>query len=240
MSNEITPAGNGSTALAKPSDNPFTDHADATLTANIVGKLLKFTKGDWSYGKDNEEVKPGTKFIANMDELLTGWIRWEDNRPTDHVMGLVSKGYQVPRRNTLGDTDQDAWEIDQNGKPRDPWQLSYYLLMKSVDLGDEEGDDLYTFTASSKGGRDAIALLCKKYGALYRQKPDEYPIIAIGTDSYQHPNPQYGRIKTPELNLVGWAPKAVFAGEDATARLEAEAKPAKAAKASGAKAAARF
>jgi hypothetical protein len=240
MENEIVKTGGNGTALAKPSDNPFTDHADAVVTTNIVGKLLKFTKGDWSYGKDNEDVKPGTKFIANMDELLTGWIRWENNKPTDHVMGLVSKGYQVPRRNTLGDTDQDAWEIDNNGKARDPWQLSYYLLMKSVDLGDDEGDDLYTFTASSKGGRDAIALLCKKYGAVYRQKPNEYPIVAIGTDSYKHPNPEFGRIKTPVLDLVGWAPKTVFAGGETAALLEAETKPAKPAKASGTAKAARF
>ena len=132
MSNEITPAGNGSTALAKPSDNPFTDHADATLTANIVGKLLKFTKGDWSYGKDNEEVKPGTKFIANMDELLTGWIRWEDNFPVEHVMGLLMEGYVPPARDTLSHRDKEKWELDSNGKPHDPWQESAYLPVISV------------------------------------------------------------------------------------------------------------
>jgi len=250
MANDITKSGNG-TALANPSQNPFTDYGNATTLTGIVGKLLKFSKGDYTFGQDNEELPEGTRFVANMDELLTGWIRWEDNRPTDHVMGKVSESFQIPRRNTLGDNDPSAWEIDQNGKARDPWQLSNYLLLKSQGMDDAEGDDLYTFTTSSKGGLNAIGLLCKKYGAVCRQKPNEYPIIEIGVGSYKHPNPEFGRIKFPTFEIVGWAPKAAFAGEVAVlpetlpaeeAAAEARPKPIKATptKAGGVKQPARF
>ena len=80
-------------------------------------------RGDFLAGQSDDEVSPGTKFVANMDEMLAGWIRWEANKPTDHVMGKVSEGYQAPRRNELGDTDKTLWEIDEQGRERDPWQL---------------------------------------------------------------------------------------------------------------------
>jgi hypothetical protein len=71
------------------SDNPFADYADAAQSTSIVGKLLKFSKGDWFAGKDEDEMKDGTAFVANMAELMTGWQRWEDNKPTEQRMGKV-------------------------------------------------------------------------------------------------------------------------------------------------------
>ena len=100
----------------------------------------------------------GTRFVANMGELLTGWQRWEDNKPTDSVMGKVMERFQAPRRNELGDMDREQWEVDGTGKERDPWQRTNYLLMKGANDG-----ELYTFTTSSKGGLDAVARLCKDY-----------------------------------------------------------------------------
>jgi hypothetical protein len=193
------------TNVASPSANPFSEYGEAATHKNIVGELLKFSKGDWMYGQDNTDVPAGTQYIANMDELLIGWIRWEENKPTDHIMGKVSAGYQPPRRNELGDTEQNEWEVDDSGKPRDPWQLSNYMLVK----GKADGE-LYTFTTGSKGGRDAIGDLCKNYGSLMSQHPKDYPVIAIGVRSYEHPNRSYGRIKTPEFKIVGWADKSAF------------------------------
>ena len=199
-----------STAVDAPAANPFTSYGEQASQKSIVGSLLKFSKGDFFAGQDEDEVAAGTRFVANMDEMLVGWIRWEDNKPTDQIMGKVSDGYQAPRRNELGDTDKAQWEVDDNGRERDPWQFSNYLLMKGT------GDDteLYTFTSSSKGGLNALGDLCKAYGKAMRQRPTEYPIVALGVGSYQHPNRDYGRIKFPTFEIVGWAQKDVFT-EDA-------------------------
>ena len=151
------------TTVAKQSDNPFADYADSAATTSIVGKLLKFSKGDWLAGKDEDEMPSGTKFVANMGELLTGWQRWEDNKPTDMVMGKVIERFQAPRRNSsLATRTSEQWEVDGNGKERDPWQKTNYLLLKGVHDG-----ELYTFTTSSKGGLDAVARLCKDYVAVH-------------------------------------------------------------------------
>jgi len=194
------------TAVAKQSDNPFADYADSAVATSIVGKLLKFSKGDWLAGKDEDEVPNGTKFVANMGELLTGWQRWEDNKPTEQRMGKVMERYQAPHRNELGDMDREQWEVDSTGKERDPWQRTNYLLCKGLNDG-----ELYTFTTSSKGGLDAVARLCKDYAPFMATKPNEWPVIEIGTDGYAHPNKDFGRIKVPTFKIAGFEPKATFA-----------------------------
>lgn len=197
------------TSIVNPGGNFFQSYGDQVSQKSIVGKLLKFSKGDYLVGEDNEEIEEGTQFVANMDELMVGWIRWADSKPTDQIMGRVSEGYQPPKRNTLGDDDKSHWEEDEQGRERDPWQFSNYLIMKSPDGKDE--DSLFTFTTSSRGGLNAIGELCKAYGKAMRQRPDEFPIVALKVGSYQHSNKAYGRIKFPIFEVVGWAAKSDFA-----------------------------
>lgn len=193
------------TEVASSNANPFLEHADSATQRNIVGKLLSFSKGDWYAGQDKDEVPEGTMFIANMGEMLKGWQRWEDNKPTDQIMGKVMDRFQPPRRSELPDQDRSEWEVDAAGKERDPWQMTNYLLMK----GHNDGQ-LYTFTTSSKGGLDAMALLCRAYGPNMATRPDHWPIVEIGDDSYPHPKKELGRIKYPTFKIVGWALKSVF------------------------------
>jgi len=195
---------NGSTAVAGTEKDFFTQYGEAIRQTAIIGKLLKFSKGDWTAGEASEPIEEGTRFTANMDELLAGWVRWKDNKPTDHVMGRIVDGYQPPKRNELGDDDSDQWEVNEDGEARDPWQMTNYLL-----LIDSESEP-YTFTTSSRGGLNAIGELCKAYGKAMRQHPDEFPVIEIGVGSYLHTNKAYGRIKFPTFNIVGWAKRYVF------------------------------
>ena len=202
--NEV--ATRGSTEVGGVATNYFQSYGDQVSQRSIVGDLLKFSKGDFLCGEDEREIKEGTKFVANMDELMVGWIRWEDNKPSDQIMGRVVDGYQPQRRNELGDNDKTLWEVDSQGKERDPWQFSNYLILK-----DPDGEELYTFATSSRGGLNAIGELCKGYGKAMRQRPDEYPVVELGVGSYQHSNKEFGRIKFPILKIVDWASKVEFA-----------------------------
>lgn len=201
-----------------PNADPFADYAKTVSNQHILGKLLKFSKGDYIAGENSIPVPIGTRLVCNMDSLLIGWIRWQDSRPVEHLMGLVAKGHTMPNRNTLGDADHNAWELDENGHPRDPWQKANYLLMLAED-GSIEDDrpvadplrGIYTFTASSQGGLNAIGEVCKAYNLdMRRQRPDMYPVVELGTDSYLHRNRAFGRIKKPLLTVVDWAPKSLF------------------------------
>ena len=214
--NEVTQVKNNA-----PTDtsNPFEEIAK-DAPRRIVGQLMKFSKGDYLYGKDNDEIPIGTRMIANMDQLLVGWIKWQDSKPVEQVMGLVVEGFKPMKANELPDRDETEWETDDKGKPRDPWQKTFYLLMKELDADGKplEGDDgLYTFTTSSVGGKDAISELCARYGKWMRTYPGKFPIITLQKDKYQHPDRQLGIIKTPKFEFnhkKDWIAKEEFGNID--------------------------
>ncbi len=208
------------TDVANTSKNPFEAYSEAAGANRIVGDLLKFVKGEYTCGRDNTEVPLGAEMVAVMDELLVGWLKWEGSKPSDMKLGKVSEGFMPPRRAELGDDDKDHWELDRDGRPRDPWQLTNVLILKAV-----ESNELLTFTTSSKGGMGAIAKLCGAYGKHMRQKPNEFPVIALGASSYKHPDKSLGKIDIPTLDIVGWVDKAeslaALAGEIAAEKQEA-------------------
>jgi hypothetical protein len=183
--------------------DPLAAYADAISPQYIVGKMLRFSKGDYIVGKD-DTVKPGTQFTANPDELLAGWIKWFDNKPVDQIMVRVDDGIRPKKREELGDTDVKQWATDSNGKPKDPWQFTAYLP-----LMDENGE-LFTFTTNSKGGHGAIADLARRYAKHRNKHPNVLPLIALNVDSYLHKDPQLGRIKFPVFEPAGYVPKADF------------------------------
>ena len=213
-----------------PEKDIFEQYGEETSARNIVGQLLKFNKGDWMYGQEGNEFPVGKKMIANMDQLLLGWIRWEDQKPVDQRMGLLVDGFKPPARDTLGfgyeegneTPDTSEWEVDPTShQPRDPWQMTWYLVMKDPDEPDES-EGVYTFTTSSTGGRTCVGDLCKIYGRKRREGyKDHYPVVALKVGSYKHTT--YGKTKVPALPVVGWSPKNAFgelpAPVDATKQL---------------------
>lgn len=203
--------------LPAPDDsaNPF-EEVGRQATRVIIGQLLKFSKGDYLYGQDNVEMPLGSRLIANMDQCLHGWVRWEENKPAEHIMGLIAEAYRPPKRDTLGWHDEEEWETDDRGNPRDPWQQTYYLLCRELQkdgkpLPGDEG--LFTFTTGSVGGKDAIIALCGVYGKWMRMKPNDYPIITLSKEQYRHPNKTYGIIKKPKFLFnprQDWIAKSLF------------------------------
>lgn len=205
--------------------NAFEAYGQSMNMNTIVGTLIKFNKGDWITGDDEDLEEDELQLVANMDQLMVGWIKWQDNKPVEQIMGPVAEGYQAPRRNELGDQNQDEWETDQEGRPRDPWQFSNYIVLKTPGE-DATEDNLYTFATSSKGGLGAIGALCREYGKEMRRRPDEYPIIKLGADTYNHAT--YGRTYVPIIQIVGWEAKSEFemaasAGDASEAAQEPEA-----------------
>jgi hypothetical protein len=179
--------------------NPFESYADRADNMMLLGPILKFTKGDYLIGRDSEEC-PEKEVVALMPGLLWGWIRWEDNFPVEHIMGLLTEGFVMPALDTLSHRDKEKWELDSKGEPRDPWAESAYLPVISVNA-----ETVYTFATSTDGGRRrALAPLCREYGNRIRQCPDELPVIGLEQDSYQHTDRSIGRVKFPLFPVKRW------------------------------------
>jgi hypothetical protein len=208
---ELEPQNGTGTAVAVVDvSDALTKYADAFAPQYIIGKMLRFSKGDWLVNKD-DKVDTGTKFTVNLDELLAGWIKWLDSKPVEHLMVPIASGAMPKLRPELGDLDQALWERDRQGTPKDPWQFTNYLPML-----DERGE-LYTFTTSSRGGIGAIARLGRQYAKHRRRHPDVFPLIAINNDSYQHKIKELGRIKFPVFEPAGYVSKTDFLAALATA-----------------------
>jgi len=158
--------------------------------------LLKYVKGEWSIGE--EEVPLGTKYVAFIDELACGFIKFnEDEKPKVRLEKLKFGKDKVPKREDCGDLDKDGWEIGDDGNPADPWQPIMQLPLSPLDCIGE----LVMFSAIGTGGaRSAVADLC----GIYDRSPRNglLPIIELRTRSYKHR--KYGVVHVPVLKLASW------------------------------------
>lgn len=219
-----------STALATQADifDGFQAYGDMAAGSFIVGTLLKFSKGDYLVGQNGDLMEEGTELAANLLDMKTGWIKWQDKKPAEQIMGRFidtfppTPRFKVPVRKELGDTDEALWETDKEGKTQDPWQFTNYLVLKVPGVDGMEG--LYTMPINSKSAHSAIGKLCQSYAKLGRMRPPgEQPIIKLGVDRYQHK--EYGWQKVPVFTIVGWVKAGEFdsaIAEDA-AQKEADA-----------------
>jgi hypothetical protein len=206
-------------------DDNLPSHEQSAAYLESYGKqasqkknLLRFTKGDYVYGKeeDNTGLPIGTVVIMDLSTLQAGWQKWEEGKPTEANIGFVNEGFQPKPRDELGDDDKDLWEIDEDSKdktPRDPWQFSNLVIVRQ--LGTTGDDGLFTFVTASRGGLSAIGEVCKVGGRKMREDPETcLPIVELNFGSYAHSNKSFGRIKYPVFKIVGWASAAEI--EDAT------------------------
>jgi hypothetical protein len=173
-------------------ENPWLEAASEA--SNDFGRLLKFVKGKFECGDD--EISLGTEFVAHVDQIARGWVRFEEGKVVDRIIGKIADGFRPPQREELPDNDPRSWtEKDTRGEPRDPWVAQWFLPLIAVATG-----DVTTFVTGSKGGVAAVSNLCRVYGRKHRD--GLLPIVALRIRSYKHK--QYGRIETPDLPVVGW------------------------------------
>lgn len=194
--NAVTNMSAGGAVAMQGGYDPYAAYGQEAASGN--GDFLKFSKGEWLKGQEDEEVELGTRLAANMGELSIGWIRWEDGKPAERRMGLLSQGHKPELRPELGYTDQAEWETDdETGQPKDPWNFTNELPLANPDNGEQ-----MTWSAASKGGIGAIGNLCKAYGREYRQRDGQVPIVELGRDSYKHK--KYGKTYVPVATIVDW------------------------------------
>ena len=69
--------------------------------------------------------------------------------------------------------------------------------------------DLYTFSTSTVGGQSAFGDLCDAH-ARTTEGVGQYPVVTLGSDSYQHKNRTLGRVKVPVFKIVDCVEAAPF------------------------------
>jgi len=180
--------------LVPAGSDPYSAYAAKVVQQE--GTFLTFKNGEFLHGKEGESLKLGTRLIANVAEIRVGWRRWFAAKVTDDQMVPLSTQTPIARRDHLGDLDESLWELDDRGKPRDPW-----IFTNTLELATDDGE-IYIYSTGSKGGLNAVGKLCKAFGLEYRQRPGMVPIVELGNDFYMHAT--YGKTYFPVFTLVGW------------------------------------
>jgi hypothetical protein len=196
MTTSLTVIKPQSTALTTTDEaGEWMDAARSLTAKSYLGKLLKFSKGDWSLGLGTEEegLPHGTAAITVVPSASVGWQNFSTG---EFIFVPLRERLKLPTRSALGDTDARTWPTDALGKARDPWQKMHTmnLILNGA---------VVTFSTSSKGGRDALGALTAEYAeALRAGKRGKLPRVELQSDTYKHST--FGKIKTPVFEVVGW------------------------------------
>lgn len=104
----VVPAKPAAAAVALPDNRPpIQKYIDEIAPANIVGRMIKFSKeGQFVTADDDEPVEETAEFVALCDQTLIGWIKFhpEEDVPPDRVQGLLYDNFVMPSRDTLGES----------------------------------------------------------------------------------------------------------------------------------------
>jgi len=190
-----------------PEINPESDPYLATASRALAdSNFLKFVKGTFVFGPDEDELSLGMELVPNMLEARAGWLKWHDGEVVEEQMVHFSVG-KYPFREDLGDLDQSEWEVDEDGRALDPWSECYTVPFKDPASGQE-----FTFTTSSAGGRRAVSKLIQAWRYGQSRGESGLPVVAIGADSYRHK--KYGNVDFPTFTIKRWADETdLIAGE---------------------------
>ena len=168
-------------------------------TAAAVGgtPFLKFDRGTFKFGLDDDELALDTPLVANMAEAEIGHLKWHNGEVVDEAMVRLADGIKPASREDLGDADESKWETDPQGNPIDPWSFT-----NTVPFKDPVTECEYIFSTASKGGIRAVGKLCMAYSGERLQNEGKLPVVKLGSSSYRHK--VYGEVYFPTFRIVEW------------------------------------
>jgi hypothetical protein len=165
-------------------------------TASIVGRsglpMLSFKRegdGTWRFGQQQTIVEDGSRWGVNPLSFRYGFICFGDG---NKVIGERLVAIRQPK--------PDATELPDHGFP---WVEQWCVNLKCLDGADADVE--VTFKPTTVGGLQAVAGLIEAVrdrlsGGQHDDKVA--PVVQLRKDSYQHS--QYGRVWTPQLEIVDW------------------------------------
>jgi hypothetical protein len=134
--------------------NPWSKLA-AELDKVLGAPILKYTKDGRFALSDTDNVPDGTRCIARVDLIQTGWTKWQDNVKVESRMGAVADSFVPPARATLGDLEEADWETQPDGSKRDPWQFQLHHRKQGRPQRRQQADPNLRRSSGARGGRSA-------------------------------------------------------------------------------------
>lgn len=200
MSNLPASITNMATALVQSSVN-----AGAAGGGELYMQFTKF--GEWVYGMDKTEVEEGAQWAVNPEAFTHGFIAWDQ----DNTSGGPTGEMMVPATQPMP-LESDLPAV--SGK----WGKAIGIVMRCTN-GEDKGTQVL-FKSNSLGGRKCYAAILQAVVTRIQEgNTGIVPLVELKADSYTHKT--YGKIFTPEIEVVGWTDMEGNAAEEPAANLEA-------------------
>lgn len=170
--------------------------ASATQAGASSGSdlYMKFTKfGEWVFGVEDTEVEEGSIWAVNPHGLMHGFTAWGAEE-------FGTKGQNVGE--VLVPATQPMPSAGQLPDVKGTWSKAVAVQMRCTN-GEDNGLQVI-WKANSLGARKAYAAILQEIVARITAGESAcVPMVALKKDSYAHK--EYGKIFTPEVQVVGWA-----------------------------------
>jgi hypothetical protein len=191
------------TAVAPVTDDSVQDYLDTYTVPTIPGTQFRFNGKDAKYVLLNGDPMPledTDTFVFLADQIWGGWIKFarDGETPPIRIQGLLTDGFRLPPRDSLGDDDQSLWEVGLSGKPEDPWKHQIIVLLQKT-----TSSELYSFIATNPTSRGAVTDLINHTQRRKRSGKDDYPIVRLGTSSFERREPPKVKVWKPCFAIVG-------------------------------------
>jgi hypothetical protein len=150
--------------------------------------ILKMDKtGHWVFGADQTEVEDGSKWAVNPFSFVHGYIAWGDGEVLAEKMVSVSE--PLPETDAAPPSAKRGWETQVG------------MSLKCLD-GDDQGMEA-RYTTTSVGGKRSVQTLALAIAAqVEKDQSKPVPVVRLKKDHYTHKS--YGKIFTPEFEIVEW------------------------------------
>jgi hypothetical protein len=189
---------------------PVTIASDEALDRHLSewggsgGRLIAFngSSGIHRTLDDGVEVPSGTEFVAFLHETEKGYIKFNEGAPPDVRMVSISEDAEVPRREELGDLDQDEWPRGLDGNRQDPWKPQIAIPLARRDAGGE----LFVYVARGSVALNSVADLLGRWRRHPKRQAGLIPVIRLENGTY--PSKKFGGFKPkPLLLIIDWVTK---------------------------------
>jgi hypothetical protein len=157
--------------------------------------------GKWAMGAQDSEIVDGTEAIVNPLSIQHGYSCWTDRGPKEGKNEkLGEEMWKITQPKPMANTLQEMTDPRTHAVCAWKDQMCFELKLLDGNFKDEQA----MYSATSVGGLRLIDGLMKGLenkldtGSMYI-----FPIVRIGSDSYQHSS--YGKTYTPVMEIVGWA-----------------------------------
>lgn len=170
----------------------------ASTLSGDARQFLRFTKGEWSIGRDNDTFVNNTfTAVINIPCILSGWQCWKDGTPVDeNWVRLIEQS--PPDVDSL--PDHGPYNSNQDG-----WSAAVKVDLIVAPDDNVQAPIKAEYTASSAGGRRAVGELMKNYAEALQNGDaagGKVPLVEVGEDNYQHK--KFGKVYVPTFKIVKW------------------------------------